>query len=73
MESWKLKLTFETASSLNISGQKTVSARPCDSTCNVSKLWSLDLHIALSKLNPDLVLFDLQISKKKLNEVVQVL
>ncbi len=26
-----------TASFLNISGQKSVSARTCDSTCNVSK------------------------------------
>jgi hypothetical protein len=54
-----------TASSLNISGQKSVSARTCDSTCNVSKLWSLDLHMSLSKLNPELELFDLQ------NSIVQ--
>jgi hypothetical protein len=49
-----------TASSLNISGQKSVSARTCDCTCNVSKLWSLDLHMSLSKLNPELELFDFQ-------------
>jgi hypothetical protein len=35
-----------TASYLNISGQKTVCARPCDSTCNFSKLWSLDFHMS---------------------------
>ncbi len=54
-----------TASSLNISGQKSVSARTCDSKCYVSKLWSLDLHMLLSKLNPELELFDLR------NSIVQ--